>query len=1129
MNLPVYSLENKKIIYFFLAIMLIGGIYSFFKLPKKEDSPFVIKQAVLVTQYPGATPQEVEKLITEPIEREIQSMSDVFQIKSESYFGMSKISIELQPTLAPDYMPVKWDELRRKVANIQPRLPSGASAINVSDDFGDVFGGIYSFFKLPKKEASPFVIKQAVLVTQYPGATPQEVEKLITEPIEREIQSMSDVFQIKSESYFGMSKISIELQPTLAPDYMPVKWDELRRKVANIQPRLPSGASAINVSDDFGDVFGIYYALTADEGFTYDDMRDWAQKIKTELTPIQGVQKVYLFAEQTQVVNVRISVPKLANLGIDPNSIQQVLQTQNLLVNTGEIMTGTYQLRVRAEGTYKSIEDIRDQLIVTKGGGEVRLGDIATIERGYMDPPSNLMRVDGKRAIGIGVATGAKDDVVAVGDAVAEHLKEMEQLFPIGMELKTIYPENQIANEANNGFILNLIESLLIVIVIIFLVMGSRAGMLVGSSLLFSVGGTLLIMLIWGVGLNRTSLAAFIIAMGMLVDNAIVVTDNAQVGIKRGLSRYQALVDGATKPQWALLGATFIAVCSFLPMYLAPASVAEIVKPLFIVLGVSLGLSWILALTQTTTFGNFILKEAKPGESKDPYDTKLYHKFENVLGRLIKRRYLTLTSVVATLFLSLFIMSIMPQSFFPIMNKPYFRADLIFPEGYGIDDVERNVIKIEEYLKNNDKIKSYSFTLGGSPVRYYLASSSIGPKPNFANVLIETKDAKDAQSEENKFYEYMVANYPDILTRSALFALSPVPDAAIEIGFVGDNIDTLVALTQRAQEIARKNDMVMEVRNSWGNKVPVWKPLYSQEKGLRLGITRQQMAYSLRSATNGVPLGEYREGDVFMPILLKDADRDSMNLNDIKTLPVYSAKGRSVKVEQVIDDFSLDYEYSVVKRYNRQRYMMMQCEPKRGANTMAAFSQLWQDIQQEVQVPEGYKLQYFGEQSEQDKGNKAIAANIPLMFGLIYLTLLFLFPKYYRKPVLIMCMLPLIFIGVVLGLLVFGKSLDFFAMLGLLGLIGMNIKNAIVLVDEIGLQLDSGLAPVNAVIEATKTRIVPVTMASGTTILGMLPLLGDAMFAGMAATIMGGLFVSTILTIFVLPVTYCIFFKIKSV
>ena len=992
-----------------------------------------------------------------------------------------------------------------------------------------LIGGIYSFFKLPKKEDSPFVIKQAVLVTQYPGATPQEVEKLVTELIEREIQAMSDVFQIKSESYFGMSKISIELQPTLSPDYMPVKWDELRRKVANIQPRLPSGASSISVSDDFGDVFGIYYALTADEGYTYDDLRNWAQKIKTELSPVPGVQKVYLFGEQTQVVNVKISIPKLANLGIDPNAIQQVMQTQNLLVNTGDINTGNYQLRLRAEGTYKDIQDIRDQLIVTKSGGEVRLGDIATVERGYMDPPSNLMRVDGKRAIGIGVATGSKDDVVAVGNAVADHLAEMEQLFPVGMDLKTIYPENKIADEANNGFILNLIESLLIVIVIIFIVMGSRAGMLVGSSLLFSVGGTLLIMLIWGVGLNRTSLAAFIIAMGMLVDNAIVVTDNAQVGIKRGLSRYQALIDGATKPQWALLGATFIAVCSFLPMYLAPASVAEIVKPLFIVLAVSLGLSWVLALTQTTTFGNFILKEAKPGENKDPYDTKLYHKFESVLGRLIKRRYVTISTVVATLFLSLFVMSIMPQSFFPIMSKPYFRADLIFPEGYSIYDVETNVKKIEEeYLSKNENIKSYSFTLGGSPVRYYLASSSIGPKPNFANVLIETQDPEDAQAEEGKFYDYMVANYPNILTRSALFALSPVPDAAIEIGFIGDNVDTLVALTQRAQEIARNYDQVMEVRNSWGNKVPVWKPLYSQEKGLRLGITRQQVAYSLRSATNGVPLGEYREGDVFMPILLKDADKDSISLNDIRTLPVYSAKGRSVKVEQVIDDFSLDYEFNVVRRFNREPCMLMQCEPKRGANTMAAFSHLWKEIQEKIQVPEGYKMTYFGEQSEQDKGNKAIAANIPLMFGLIYVTLLFLFPKYYRKPVLIMAMLPLIFIGVVLGLLVFGKSLDFFAMLGLLGLIGMNIKNAIVLVDEIGLQLNAGLSPVNAVIEATKTRIVPVTMASGTTILGMLPLLGDAMFAGMAATIMGGLFVSTILTIFVLPVTYCVFFKIKS-
>lgn len=992
-----------------------------------------------------------------------------------------------------------------------------------------LIGGVLSFFKLPKKEDSPFVIKTAALVTQYPGATPQEVEKLVTQPIEREIQSMSDVYQIKSESYFGLSKILIELQPDIKASYMPIKWDELRRKVENIQPQLPQGASSISVSDDFGDVFGIYYAITAEEGFSYSELRYWAQRIRTLLTPIDGVQKVNLYGEQTEVINVTISSARLNNLGIDPNTIMQILNSQNMQVNTGEFVTSSYQLRVRAEGIYTSPEDIKNQLIPTKSGSEVRLGDIADIKRGYMDPPSRLMRVDGKRAIGIGVASGAEDDVVAVGHLVSKQLDEFKKLLPIGMELNTIYPEDKIAEEANNGFILNLIESLFIVILIIFLVMGARAGMLIGSSLLFSVGGTLLIMLMMNVGLNRTSLAAFIIAMGMLVDNAIVVTDNAQIGIKRGVPRYKALIDGALKPQWALLGATFIAVCSFLPMYLAPAAVAEIVKPLFVVLAVSLGLSWILALCQTTTFGNFILSESKAGDSgKDPYDTKIYHKFSALLTLLIKRRFITLTVVITTLVVSMVVMALMPQSFFPQMSKPYFRADLIYPEGYSIKAVESDVIKIENFLKANDKIKSYSVTLGGSPLRYYLASSSYGPKTNFANVMVETHDPDDAKEVESDFYNYMVNNYPDVVTRSALFALSPVPDAAIEVGFIGENIDTLTALVERAKDIARGCDMVTEVRANWGDKVPVWKPVYSQQKGLRLGITRQQVANSFRTATNGIPLGVYREDDVSMPILLKDADMNTMNLNDVKTLPVFSSKGQSIKLEQVIDDFKLDYDYNVIRRFNRERCMAMQCEPKRGENAIAAFQQVWNRVSSEMQIPEGYTMKYFGEQESQDTSNKALGKNVPLTFLLIYLTLLFLFPKNYRKPVLIMLMLPLVFIGVVWGLILFGKSMDFFATLGLLGLIGMNIKNAIVLVDEIGIQLEQNDKPFMAIIEATKTRIVPVTMASGTTILGMLPLLGDAMFAGMAATIMGGLFVSTILTIFVLPVTYCIFFKIRA-
>jgi len=985
-----------------------------------------------------------------------------------------------------------------------------------------LIGGVMAFFRLPKKEDAPFIIKTAVLVTQYPGGTPEEVEQLVTEPIEREIQSMSEVHQIKSESYFGLSKISIELNPDIAPDRMSTKWDELRRKVANIQPKLPEGASAITVNDDFGDVFGIYFALTAEDGFGHNDLRQWAQRIRTLLTPLEGVQKVMLYGEQTEVVNIEISSSRLATLGIDPSIIRSALQHQNIQVNTGEVDTGTYQLRVQTEGTFTSLDDIRNQVISNKNGVEVRLGEVATVEHGYMNPPQTLMRVNGKQAIGIGLASGSKDNVVDVGQRVNQRLEELKKELPLGMSLTSLYPEDKIADDANNGFIVNLIESLAIVIIIILLVMGVRAGILIGSSLLFSVGGTLLIMLLWGVGLNRTSLAAFIIAMGMLVDNAIVVTDNAQIGIKRGMKRKDALISGSTKSQWALLGATFIAVISFLPLYLAPASVAEIVKPLFIVLAVSLGLSWILALCQTTTFGNFILRPSANVPKSDPYDTKFYGKFGSLLNKLIRNRWLTLGSVALTLVVSLIVMALMPQSFFPKMDKPYFRADLIYPEGFSIHTVDCDVKEIENYLKGDKRIKQYAVTLGGTPLRYYLASSSFGPKANFANVMVETHNSDDAEATERDFYRYMSEKHPDALTRSSLFALSPVPEAAIEVGFIGENIDTLTMLVEKAKQIAHRCDQVTDIRSNWGNKVPVWKPMFSQQKGTRLGISRQQMANTLRTATNGLPLGTYRKGDQSQPILLKDADAETLSLNDIMTLPVFGNKGRAVKVEQVIDECSLDYEYNMLRRYNRERCMMMQCEPLRGGNTMAAFTQVWDSVRQHIELPEGYSMKYFGEQDTQDASNDALGKFIPLTFLLIYIVLLLLFPSHYSKPLLIMAMLPLIFIGVVWGLFVFGKSLDFFAILGLLGLIGMNIKNAIVLVDEIGLKQQEGLPLTTAVVEATKTRIVPVTMASGTTILGMTPLLADSMFAGLAATVIGGLFVSTILTIFILPVCYVI-------
>lgn len=990
-----------------------------------------------------------------------------------------------------------------------------------------LIGGISSFSSLGKKEDAPFVIKSAVIMTRYPGAEPAEVERLITEPISREIQSMSGVYKIKSESMYGISKITFELLPSLPASSIPQKWDELRRKVLNIQPQLPSGSSVPTVSDDFGDVFGIYYGLTADDGFSYEEMRNWAERIKTQVVTADGVMKVALFGTQTEVVNISISVNKLAGMGIDPKQLAGLLQSQNQIINTGEITAGEQQLRVVANGMYTTVDDIRNQVITTRAG-QVKLGDIAVIEKGYMDPPGTIMRVNGKRAIGIGVSTDPQRDVVLTGEMVDKKLAELLPLMPVGLNLESLYLENVIAKEANNGFIINLIESILIVIVIIMLVMGMRAGVLIGTSLVFSIGGTLLIMSFMGVGLNRTSLAGFIIAMGMLVDNAIVVTDNAQIAIARGVDRRKALIDGATGPQWGLLGATFIAICSFLPLYLAPSSVAEIVKPLFVVLAISLGLSWVLALTQTTVFGNFILKSKAKNAGKDPYDKPFYHKFEKILSVLIRRKIVTLGSMIVLFVVSLVVMGMMPQNFFPSLDKPYFRADVFYPDGYGVNDVAREMKKVEAHLLKLPEVKKVSITFGSTPLRYYLASTSVGPKPNFANVLVELNDSKYTKEYEEKFDVYMKANFPNAITRTSLFKLSPAVDAAIEIGFIGPNVDTLVALTNQALEIMHRNPDLINIRNSWGNKIPIWKPIYSPERAQPLGVSRQGMAQSIQIGTNGMTLGEFRQGDQVLPILLKgNSVADSFRINDLRTLPVFGNGPETTSLEQVVSEFDFRYRFSNVKDYNRQLVMMAQCDPRRGVNAIAAFNQIWSQVQKEIKIPEGYTLKYFGEQESQVESNEALAKNLPLTFFLMFTTLLLLF-KTYRKPTVILLMLPLIFIGIVLGLLLLGKSFDFFAILGLLGLIGMNIKNAIVLVDQIDIENQSGLDPRKAVIKATISRIVPVAMASGTTILGMLPLLFDAMFGGMAATIMGGLLVASALTLFVLPVAYCAIHRIKG-
>ena len=986
-------------------------------------------------------------------------------------------------------------------------------------------GGALGFVTLGKKEDSVFVIKSASLVCSYPGATPLEVEQLVTEPIEREVQSMRLVHKITSESYYGLSKILVELDPATRASEIPQLWDELRRKVLNIQPRLPAGASPVTVADDFGDVYGIYYGLSVDGGFTWAELRDWAQRIKTALVTVDGVQKVSLFGEQTPVVNVYVNLAALANFAIRPETIVATIGQQNTIVNSGEKQAGALQIQILEAGTYKGLDDISTQMLTAASGKQYRLGDIARVERGYADPPQTLMRVDGRRAVGIGISTEAQVDVVKTGEKIIRVLDGLTRQMPVGMDLTVLYPENRIAQQANATFVLNLAESVAIVILIIMLVMGFRAGVLIGSSLLFSIGGTLLLMQFLGEGLNRTSLAGFIIAMGMLVDNAIVVTDNAQQAMLRGVARRRAVVDGANAPRWSLLGATLIAIFSFLPLYLAPSSVAEIVKPLFVVLALSLLLSWVLALTQTPLFGDFMLR-VNPA-AHDPYDTKFYRAFDRLLAALLRWRWGVVAGVVALFAAALAVMGLMPQNFFPSLDKPYFRADVLLPEGYNIRDTERNLRTMEEWLHAQPEVKTVSVTMGSTPPRYYLASSSVSLRPNFGNIIVELHDKGQPEAVEARFNAYVRAMCPDVWLRSSLFKLSPVPDAAIEFGFIGDDIDTLRRLTQAAEEIMWRTAGTVNIRNSWGNRVPTWLPLYSQMKGQRIGVTRSQMAQGITIATQGYRLGEYREGDQFMPILLQDENIDTYNLTNLQALPIFTPAGKVYSIEQATDGFRFEYRVGVVKRYNRQRVMKAQCDPGRGVNTMRLYAALRDSVLRGVVLPEGYSMKVFGEQESQQESNSALARYMPLTMVLIFIVLLLLF-RNYREPTVILLMIPLIFIGVVLGLAVTGKVFNFFSLLGLLGLVGMNIKNAVVLVEQIGVLRSEGKGAYEALTAATRSRIVPVAMASGTTILGMLPLLFDSMFGAMAATIMGGLLVATLLTVCVLPVVYAIFYNIRK-
>lgn len=984
-----------------------------------------------------------------------------------------------------------------------------------------LLGGVYAFGMLGKREDSTFVIKSAIVICPYSGATPEEVESLVSKPLERGLRTLTTVHKITSESHYGYARLVIELHPSTAPERIPQLWDELRRKVNDLRSQLPDGVGDITIIDDFGDVYGLYFALCSDGGFTTKELRNHISDITTRLYAIKGVDKVQISGLPTEEVSVWLSPATLSAFELRPESIARTIQQQNSIVGLGIREAGDVEITLTEGSAYSSIQDIENQLLIAEDGKQYRLGDVARVVREVKTPRSMIVAVDGKEAVAIAVATNPDMDIVKVGDRVDDELKRLSEELPAGLEIVSLYPENIIAAEANNDFIINLLESLLIVVILVMAVMGWREGIIVGSSLLFAIGATLVVMYLVGEGLNRTSLAGFIIAMGMLVDNAIVVVDNSAKYMRGGMLPSMAVVQGATLPRMPLLAATLIAIISFLPLQLAPSSVAEIIAPLFRVIALSLLISWLLSLTQVPMMSLWLLPRSKRKDS-----AKQYVVMRSVVGWVLHHRWLTIIGAVVILGASLWLMGRMPQNFFPQLAKPYFRADVILPDGYNIETTYNHLEDMSKWLEAQPEVKRVSITAGGTPPRYYLASGSYSSKPNYGNILVEVDDVKHTADIEHRFDRWVSDNFADVWLRSSLFRLSPVPEATIEIGFIGDNIDTLSRLTRDAMSLMAQRDDTRNVRNSWGNRVAVWQPDYSQIKAQRLGVERSSMVSSLEIATSGLGVATYREEDAQMPILIRTEQVIDSTVLGLSIMPIFSIGGRSYSLEQSVSGFDFSFQPSVIRRIDSERVMKAQCDPQRGVNAIALLNDIREEVEQCISLPDGYRIAIYGEQESREESNNALRSKLPIAIILIFVILLLLFGN-IRDPLVVLLTLPLIFTGVVAGLAVSGKMFDFFSLLGLLGLVGMNIKNGVILISRIGELRESGVAAAQAVIKAVEDRSIPVITASATTVLGMTPLLFDSMFGSMAVTIMGGLIIATIMVLVILPVVYSLFYRIK--
>ncbi|MBC8619863.1 efflux RND transporter permease subunit [Parabacteroides faecis] len=986
-------------------------------------------------------------------------------------------------------------------------------------------GGLFSYVKMGKLEDAPFTIKQALVLTPYPGASPSEVQSQVTDVLEEAIQSLGELYYLKTENRAGLSKITVYVKKEIRADEMQQLWDKLRRKVGDVQGKLPAGAGPSVVNDDFGDVLGVFYGLTGN-GYSYRELEDQAKLIKNELLKVKDVAKVEIYGVRTPTIDIWVSPSVMARSGITSADIARTFREQSKMVDAGGINAGVNRIRVESTGNFYALEDIRNLTIVSRTGEHFRLGDIARVEESYQSPASNLMRIDGNPAVGIAISTVPTGNVVDMAEVVKERVDWFSGNMPSGYELVSIYDQGYESAVANDGFILNLIISVVTVIAILLFFIGFKNGFLVGSGLVFSIFATLIVMMANGIALQRMSLAAIIIAMGMLVDNAIVVSDSVLVNMEKGMRKRVAIMRACSATAMPLLAATVIAILTFLPIYYSPHITGELLSSLVVVIGVSLMFSWIFALTQTPFFIQEFVRRPRPEELKgELFSGKYYNLFRASLHWVIRYRYITVVSLVGLLLLSAWSFKFIPKVFVPALDKQYFTLDMWLPEGTGIEETDRIAGDMADYIRCYEETEMVSSYVGRTPPRYYLSNVSFGPQSNYAQLLVKCRTSEDSRILNALLQDSIRIQYPEPLIKVNKFELSPLTEAVIEARFLGPDPAVLDSLVGEAIAVMRHNPKVADARNEWGNMALMLRPVYDPVKAGALGITKASMMESVRSINDGMPIGIYRDNEKKVPVLLKSEGVDITDSRSLGDFSIWNGE-RSAPLSQVTEQIETTWEFPQIRTYNRQLSMAAMCGVKSGYTMAEVHNEIRKEIEK-LELPEGYTFFWDSQYKDQREGMQAIAKYFPLAFLMLIVILVALFNN-FRQPVIILCVLPLSLIGVAIGMLLTGFDFGFFPIAGWLGLLGMIIKNVIVLLDEVNAQRRNGTAAYTAVVEATVSRTRPVLMAATTTILGMVPLLFDVAFGGMAATIIFGLTFATLLTLFVTPTLYVMFYRVKK-